>query len=186
MTDMLCMGVTGTIGAGKGTVVDYLTVNKGFRHFSVRGFLLEQIRLEGLPENRDSMFLMGNRLRAEHGPSYVVDCLYELAFRDKGNCIIESIRTPGEVYSLRQKGKFCLLAIDADQKLRYQRILERKSVTDSISFATFAENEEREMSSSDPNRQNIRACIYMADFILSNNGTREELFEGVEEVLKQI
>jgi dephospho-CoA kinase len=185
VTDMLCIGITGTIGAGKGTVVEYLTVHKGFRHFSVRGFLLEQIRLEGMAENRDTMFRMGNRMRAEHGPSYVVDCLYDMAVKSEGNCVIESIRTPGEAFSLRKKGKFYLLAVDADPELRYQRIVERKSETDKISFSTFVENEEREMTSADPNRQNIRECIRLADFILTNNGTREELFAGVEDVLKK-
>jgi dephospho-CoA kinase len=183
---MICIGITGTIGAGKGTVVEYLVENKGFRHFSVRGFLLEQIRLEGLPEDRDSMFLMGNRLRELHGPSYVVDCLYDLACSEKGNCVIESIRTTGEIMSLRKKGQFYLLAVDAEQSLRYKRIVERKSETDLVSFSIFKENEEREMSSADPARQNLRACIRLADFVLTNNGTKEELFREVEKILMKI
>jgi len=183
---MICIGITGTIGAGKGTVVEYLVENKGFRHFSVRGFLLEKIRFEGLPEDRDSMFLLGNRLRAEYGPSYAVDCLYELACREKGNCVIESIRSTGEIISLRKKGRFYLMAIDADQTLRYKRIVERKSETDRISFSVFKENEEREMSSVDPARQNLRECIRLADFILTNNGTKEELFREVEKILMKI
>jgi len=183
---MLCIGITGTIGAGKGTVVEYLEKARGFKHFSVRGFLLEYIKKEGLPKNRDSMFNVGNRLRKENGPSYVVDCLYARAAETQGNCIIESVRTPGEAISLRFKGNFYLLAVDADPRIRYERILQRKSETDNISFHTFVENEEREMTSTDPGRQNIRECIRMADFVLTNDGSREELFEQVESILKQI
>jgi len=183
---MICFGITGTIGAGKGTVVEFLEKSCGFRHFSVRGFLLEYIRREGMPENRDSMFLLGNRLRKEFGPSYVVDYLYNLALESGDNCVIESIRTPGEAVSLRSKGNFFLLAVDADPKIRYERILERKSETDTISFTTFVDNEEREMSSADPNCQNIRECILMADFVLTNNRSREKLFAQLEEILKKI
>ena len=39
---MRIVGITGTLGAGKGTVVEYLTQQKGFKHYSARG-LLNQI-----------------------------------------------------------------------------------------------------------------------------------------------
>jgi len=183
---MVCIGITGTIGAGKGTVVEYLEKAKNFKHYSVRGFLLEYIRKEGMAENRDSMFLLGNRLRKQYGPSYVVDRLYEQAVETGGNCIIESIRSPGEAISLRSKGNFCLLAVDADPKIRYDRIIERKSETDNISYLTFVENEEREMTSADQHHQNLRECIRMADFVLTNDGSREELFAQVESILTKI
>ena len=41
---MIVIGITGTIGAGKGTIVEYLVEKKGFLHFSVREFLLKKIR----------------------------------------------------------------------------------------------------------------------------------------------
>ena len=40
---MLIIGITGTLGAGKGTVVEYLVEKKGFDHYSVRAFLLKEI-----------------------------------------------------------------------------------------------------------------------------------------------
>jgi dephospho-CoA kinase len=183
---MIIIGITGTLGAGKGTIVEYLIKEKGFAHYSVRAYLLELIRGKGLPENRDSMFNLANELRAVHGPSYVTDQLYEQAVLAGKNCIIESIRTPGEVESLRTKGLFYLLAIDADPEVRYQRIVLRQTETDDVSRKTFMENEEREMSTTDPNKQNLRKCINMADYIILNNGSKEELDNQLEKVLAQI
>lgn len=40
---MQIIGITGTLGAGKGTVVDYLVKNKGFNHFSVGDYLIDEI-----------------------------------------------------------------------------------------------------------------------------------------------
>lgn len=183
---MIIIGITGTLGAGKGTIVKYLVNEKGFVHYSVRAYLLEKIRKKGLPENRDSMFNLANELRASYGPSYVTDQLYMQALVSGKNCVIESIRTPGEVDSLRAKGHFFLLAVDADRELRYQRILLRQSETDRVSRNTFLENEERELSTTDPNKQNIRECIKMADFILLNNGTKKELVLQLEKMLDQV
>jgi dephospho-CoA kinase len=183
---MIIIGITGTLGAGKGTVVEYLVGKRGFDHYSVRSFLLKEINRRGMAENRDSMVTVANELRGKHGPSYVTDQLYFEAAQVGKNCIIESIRTPGEIDSLREKGRFFLFAVDADPLVRYQRITARQSETDHISFDTFTEDEAREMNTSDPNKQNLKACIREADFVMNNNGSREELFAEVEKILRQI
>jgi dephospho-CoA kinase len=76
--------------------------------------------------------------------------------------------------------------VDADPLVRYQRITARQSETDHISFDTFTEDEAREMNTTDPNKQNLKACIREADFVMNNNGSREELFTEVEKILRQI
>lgn len=183
---MLIIGITGTLGAGKGTIVDYLINRKHFKHFSVRAFLIEEIERRGLEVNRDSMTRVANELRAQNSPSYIVDCLFTRAISTGDNCVIESIRTPGEIDSLRTKGRFILFAVDADPQVRYDRVVIRKSETDKITYDTFIQNEQREMNSDDPNKQNLHACIQQADYVFSNNGTLDALTLQVEKALKEI
>lgn len=179
----MIIGLTGTFGAGKGTIAQYLK-NKGFKYYSVRDFLTEEIRKRGLPLNRDSMVIVANDLRAKYGSSYIVEQLYKKAEKENANCVIESIRTPGEAEALKKKDRFLLVAVDADVKLRYNRILKRGTETDFVTFDQFVENEKREMQSDDPNKQNISKCMRMADFTIINNGTFEDLYNKVEEILK--
>ena len=183
---MIIIGITGTLGAGKGTIVDYLVNKKGFGHYSVRAFLIKEIESRGLPVNRDTMTSVANDMRAKNSPSYVTDKLYEQAIRDKKNCIIESIRTPGEIDSLKKKGNFYLFAVDANPSKRFERIKLRNSETDNISFDTFVANEKREMTSTDPNKQNLQKCREMADFVFINDGSIEDLHFQTEKVLKKI
>lgn len=183
---MLIIGITGTLGAGKGSIVQFLTGNLHFEHYSVRSFVSAEIIKRGLPVNRDNMVLVANELRSLHTPSYIIDELYEQA-RHKGNhSVIESIRTQGEVESLKSKGHFFLFAVDADPNIRYDRIVLRNSETDKISFNTFIENERREYSSEDPNKQNLMKCMEMADFHFVNNGSIGELHQQVQQVIDQI
>lgn len=184
--NLVIIGITGTLGAGKGTIVDYLVKHHHFAHFSVRAYLSEIIKAEGGEINRDTLVATANALRAANGPSYIAVELLREAKESGKNCIIESIRTIGEVTALREKGGFTLFAVDADQQLRYSRIVERASETDKVSFDVFAANEAREMESNDPNKQNLGACMQMADFTFINNNSFTDLYTQIDVALKKI
>lgn len=175
----MIIGITGTNGAGKGTVVEILKEN-GFKHYSVSGFLGELLRENGEEVNRDAMIRLANELRAENSPSYLAEVLYDKALREGAEFpVIESLRTEGEVTALRKKGKFYLLAVDASPEIRYDRIINRNSSKDAVSFQQFMEQERREMHSDDANKQNLRRCIEMADYTIINNSSIPELRENI-------
>lgn len=180
---MIIIGITGTLGAGKGTIVEYLVRTRGFLHFSVRAYISEEIKKRGMPVNRDTLTRVANELREKNSPSFIIDELYKKALSNGQDCVIESIRTPGEVKSLKSKSRFYLFAVDADPVLRYKRIKLRKSETDRVTYETFLANEEREMNSADPNKQNLHKCREMADFLLHNERSVEELYQQVDTIL---
>lgn len=181
----LIVGITGTNGAGKGTVVDYLIKEKDFKHFSASGLITQEIIKRNLPVNRDNMIIVGNDLRAKNGAGYIAEELIRRASSNNSNSIIESIRTLGEVDKLRERGGM-LLAVDADQKLRYKRIVLRGEEKDKVSFEQFVAQEKKEMESDDPNKQNLQACKKVADYLIENNGTLEELNKEIEKLLVKI
>jgi len=181
----MIIGITGTLSAGKGTIADLL-IQKGFKHYSVRYFLTQEIKQRGLEVNRDNMVKIANELREKNSPNYIVENLYDKAKKAGGDCIIESIRNPGEVEALKSKGGFHLIAVDANVKLRYERAIARASSTDKISFEEFIANEQREIASKELHKQNLSKCVEMADFVIINNGGLEELKARVEEIIKEV
>jgi dephospho-CoA kinase len=181
----MIVGITGTIGAGKGTVVDYLVSKKGFTHYSVREFLVEEIKKQGLPVDRDSMREVANHIRAEHEPSYIIATLFSRATKAGHDALIESVRAIGEAQFLKDCGAH-ILAVDADRKLRFERVTTRGSATDDVDFDTFVAHEEKELASTDPAGQNIIGVMQMADCRIENDGTLEELHKQVERVLEKL
>ena len=182
---MKIIGITGTLAAGKGTVVRYLVEKKGYVHYSVRAFLIEEIKRRKMSVDRDSMHEVANDLREKYGAAYIVEQLYVQAEKAWNDAVIESIHTAGEAEALRNHQHFLLLAVDADQKLRYERLVQRKSETDDVSFEKFQEQEALEISNTDPSKQNLASCIAMADFVVYNNGSLEELHQQLGERVRE-
>ncbi len=181
----MILGITGTIGAGKGEVVEYLVRQKGFKHFSVRDLLVEEITRRRLPATRDTMRLVANEMRKTKNPSYIIESLYARAKEYGGNAIIESVRALAEAEYLRKQGVL-ILAVDADRKLRYDRIVLRGSSTDKVDFDTWVAQEDRELSAKDPWDMNILGVMEKADYKIQNDDSINDLHSQVGEMLTQI
>ncbi len=179
----MIIGITGTNGAGKGTIVKFL-LEKGFKHYSVRDYLIEEIEKRGMEVDRNSMIFVANDLREKNNSSYIIEDLYRRANAMSGNIVIESIRTIGEIEALKKKENFVLLAVDADPETRYSRIVERGEESDKVSFEEFLRQEKDEMLNLDSSKQNLGKCIELADHLFKNDWTVEDLKIKVMKVLE--
>lgn len=181
----IIFGLTGTLGAGKGAIVDYLK-GKGFRHYSARAFIIDEVLSRGLPVNRDTMTEVANTLRKEHGGAYIIKSLIkEAEASGNPNAIVESVRTVGEVEALKKKGGI-LIAVDADSRARFERVLHRGSETDRVSFEKFIADEERESMSENPGVQNLRKTAALSDVRVMNNGDLPSLHRQIDSILATV
>lgn len=182
----MLIGITGTDGAGKGVIVEYLVEKKGFAYYSARQLWVDEINRRGLEAKRENMRIVANDLRRQHGNDYLVAAYVE-KMKEEGveNAIIESIRAIAEAETLKRHGGI-LIAIDADQRLRYERIVGRASESDRVTFEQFAAQEALEMNDPDPNGMQKEKVMQMADYTIMNNGTLDELHVQIEETLSKI
>lgn len=183
----MVIGITGSLGGGKGTVVEYLIEKYNFAHYSSSGHLVALLEQRGEVVDRDAMNRIANELRAgdaagvpmETYKQYVADGAPE-------NVIFESLHSVPEAMFIKSKGGH-IIAVTADSDIRYERVVQRGSVKDNVTKEEFVAQQEREEhGDEDQNKSNIFSVIKMADFTIHNNGTLEELHAQVDEVLKKI
>ncbi len=179
----MIIGITGSFGAGKGYVADYLVTKKGFAHFSARSLIIKEIEKRGMPVNRDSMIEVANDLRRQGGPTYIFERLVEEAQKHGGNAVIESVRAIAEARFIKAKGGV-VLGIDADPLIRYERIIKRGSETDHVSFAEWREQEIKESNPDDPTKQDIFGALKESDYVILNTESTEAFEAKVDEFLE--
>ena len=183
----IIIGLTGKNAAGKGTVAEILS-QKNFVYNSLSDSLRDELKILGKEETRDNLIEIGNKLRKGGGPSVLADKLIpKLALNN--NHIVDSIRNPFEVNSLRQKlssNTFILISVDADARLRYDRLCSRRRIGDSDSWESFVNQEKQEENNDDPNKQQLSKTMNMADYNIDNSGSLEDLEKQVKIILSKL
>ena len=164
----MIIGLTGKFAAGKGTVADYL-VARGFHYHSLSDVLREELAARGVPESREALMAVGNELRREGGPGVLAERI-GARLVDGADHIVDSIRNPAEVAHLRALPGFHLVGVDADPRVRFERLVARGRVGDPTSFEAFAALERKETHTDDPTTQQLAATYALADEIVDNGG----------------
>ena len=83
--------------------------------------------------------------------------------------------------------KFYLIAVDAEPKIRFERMLKRKKDTDVKSFDEFEKIDRRDRGINQPTfGQGVKKCIQMADFQINNDGRLDELYLKVNSILSGV
>lgn len=181
---MVLIGLTGTLGAGKGTVTEYLVREKGFTYASVSQFLAEEAVRWGREPDRQARHDVANHYRAQ-SPMALMEATYAAVDPQAERVVLEPQHTLNEVRFIQEKGGK-VIGVDADLKTRYARIAKRGSEKDNVTFEEFTSFEQLEMQSDDPNKNNLKACIEAADVVIQNDGTLEELHQKVERALVEL
>ena len=179
----MVIGLTGPNGAGKTVVCEYLKT-RGFSYHSLSDEIREELARRNKPETRENLIEMGNELRRRSGPAALAERV-KAKLEPGRNYVVDSVRNPAEVEALRGLPGFHLLHVDAPIELRYRRARERGDARVPATFEEFVAQEQREMSSDNPEHQQLLACYAMADEKLSNDGSREALEAQIEEVVRR-
>ncbi|MBZ5637872.1 MAG: dephospho-CoA kinase [Acidobacteriia bacterium] len=174
----MVVGLTGPNAAGKGEVAAHFRV-LGFAVHSLSDVVREEAAARGFPLDREHLIRTGNELRRAGGPGILAErILARIGVRD----VVDSIRNPAEVGVLRRIPGFLLLGVDAPARVRFDRSLARSRPGDPATFEAFEERERQE-NSSDPDAQQLRATLLLADRIVRNEGTLEALRREVDRAL---
>lgn len=180
----MIIGLTGKNGSGKGEVARFLTAS-GYEYHSLSDILRDELSSRGTAITREVLIAIGNELRAAHGAGVLAErTLGKLGAET--HAVVDSIRNPFEVEALRRRKNFFLLAVDADPALRFARAKNRNREGEATTYEAFLAMEAREAQTADPTTQQLNRTAEMADAVVCNNGTIDDLHEQVRQVIQAL
>lgn len=180
----MIIGLTGKNGAGKGEVAKILQ-EAGFVYFSLSDVLREELKKQGKKITRQSLTEFANELRQEKGAGCLA-FIVSSRLSPEGNYVIDSIRHPQEVEVLKTKEHFYLLAVEADQQIRFERIQQRSRESDTLTYETFVEQEAKEAAGKKPTDQQLNITIEKADARIENGGSLEDLRRKTVQIIQTL
>ncbi|EKE21818.1 MAG: hypothetical protein ACD_7C00122G0002 [uncultured bacterium] len=177
----IILGLAGEIASGKGTVVKYLAENHGAstRRFStILRDVMDRLYIE---HSRETLQQTSSMLRNAYGENILAKVM-DKDTRDDENpiIVIDGIRRIADIEFLKENPDFKMVFIDVSLEKRYERIIQREENSDDKvkTFEEFKFDAQREAELT------IGELKDIADVILDNNGTPEELERQIEELLK--
>lgn len=174
--DYRIIGLSGTNGSGKDTVGIILAERYGFLFISVTELLRDEAKRRGLAVERENLRKISAEWRRQSGLGVLIDkavAQYEQVRGDYKGLAIASLRNPGEADRTHEFGG-TVVWVDADPKLRYERIQANKShrgrlEEDNKTYAQFMAEEQQEMrQTGDEATLNMRGVKDKVDLTLTN------------------
>ncbi len=180
----MIIGLTGRNASGKTEVAQYLR-SRGFEYHSLSDEIRDEIRRRGRDITREVLIEIGNELRSRYGAGVLAERILQRLGQER-NYVVDSIRNPTEVEVLRRRTDFTLLAVQAEPQVRFERSRLRGREGAAQTFDQFLAEEARELNSDDPATQQLIATQSLADIVVKNDGSIEDLRRQLDQTLPRL
>lgn len=179
----IILGIVGEIASGKSTVTEYLKTKHNAVTFRFSDMLRDVLKRLHVDNSRTNLQLLSTMLRQNFGEDLMSKVLAaDVAESTQPLIITEGVRRPTDITYLKKLPGFALITLNADAKTRFERLTSRSENADDRSktweqFQTDAQQEPE---------QKIKEVAMSAQFVVDNNGTMEELFRQIDEIVSSL
>mgnify|MGYP003966535661 CR=1 FL=1 len=187
---MKIIAIVGMCGSGKSTVSDMLVEN-GFEFIRLGQITLDIVKEKGLYPTEDNERPIRVEIRKKHGMAAYATLNFPKIdeLLKKGNVVADGLYSWEEMLEFKNKygDNFTTIGVVVNPKLRYLRLLKRpynKDEDEKMRFRPSSEDKAFDRDKFDIENLNKAGPIAMADYVIVNEGSIEELKNKVKEFLK--
>ncbi|MFH1946920.1 MAG: AAA family ATPase [Candidatus Magasanikbacteria bacterium] len=179
----IILGFVGDLAAGKGTIAKYLEEKYKINTYRFSTMLRDILDRIYIPQSRENLQKISTLLRENFSQDVMSRVIANDVENDKNELVVvEGIRRPTDITYLQELEGFFLIYITADPKTRWQRLVKRNE-NPGDNKKTFEEFSQDEQAEAD---RLIKELGQKAKYTINNNGTFEELYKQVDEIINKI
>lgn len=177
---VICL--VGPIASGKNTVSQHLS-EKGYIPYSFSSLIKDEIKSRGQEVTRFTLNSVSNELRQRDPAVWAKRMADSIESKNDELLIVDGARNPIELQVMKDRYNAFIIGLTADQEKRYEMLKRRNLQNEQITFEQFKELDDRELEQEGQFAQQVSKCLEMADVLIENNGTIEELNEKVDQAI---
>lgn len=183
LTNKIILGFVGDLSAGKGTICQYLKDKYGVNSYRFSTMLRDILHRIYVKESRENLQTLSTFLRVNYGQDIMSNVIAKDVENDPREIVaVEGIRRPTDITYLNKMDNFHLIYVTAAPEIRWQRMVKRnENRGDSEkTLESFLKDEQAEADTL------IKGLGKEAEFTITNDGTFEELYQKVEQIISKI
>ncbi|WP_287582142.1 AAA family ATPase [Candidatus Borrarchaeum sp.] len=180
---MKVIGTVGMPGSGKSVISQILKEKLNSFYIVMGDVIREEAMREGLEPNSTNLRKIMLDLRKREGNDIVAKrCIEKLKENEVKYewAIIEGLRGLEELSTFRKHLNFLLIAVHASPPTRFNRLKQRGRSDDPQNREMFDKRDLTEL------KVGIGSVIALADHILVNEGSKEDLFGKIDQLLESV
>ncbi len=179
----IIIGLSGPIASGKGEIKQYLETEYEAVSFKFSDILREILQRLNIAINRENLQSLSTDLRNRFGNDILAKTIAQDSINSNSKIIIiDGVRRVDDIKYLLPLSNFKLISVEADIKLRYERIkLRNENEGDqNKSFEQFIQEEAREAE------LEIPKVMALANFKIINNLDLTSLYEQTKIIMNDL
>lgn len=179
----IILGLVGPIASGKEIVKKYIVEKYNAKDCKFSTSLRDVVKRMCIEESRENLQKLSTVLRSNFGEDLLAKVIASDASEfDSSVVVIDGVRRMSDIKYLNNLSNFYLVKIDADPKKRFERLILRNenSGDKNKTFEQFVEDHNNEAD------REIPAVMLSAKISLENNGSLEELYERVDNMMNKL
>lgn len=178
----LILGFVGEMSSGKGAATKHVVANHDAGSHKFSQILRDILDCVYVDQSRKNISTLSLILRKNFGEDVLAKSMYHDVQNDSHDIVvIDGVRRIEDIVYLRELPEFKLVFINADMQTCYERSVKRgENAGDTTkTFEEFKRDHEADADARIVDMKNY------ADHVIENDGTYQELYAQVDEVIKQ-
>lgn len=180
----IILGFTGPMASGKGICKKYLEEKYGANSFRFSTVMRELLKRLNLEINRPNLVNISYCLRQTFGENLFAKVMAEdVKNSDKQLVVVDGIRRLADIEYLKKIPGFHLISIDADIKIRHERLVKRnENIGDTKKTLEQFARDHLEMET----ETSIPSVMAEAELSLNNDGDLDELHKQIDLIMDKL
>ncbi len=183
MNQRIVIGIAGEMASGKDTVKEYLKKKYQAEEYRMSDILRYILNRLHIPIERENFTKLSLALRNSFGEDVLIKTVFaDISGNEEGILVVDGVRRLAEFEYLQKVPGFKFIYLMAPLEVRYKRLKQRDE-KDGDKLKTITEFKKDHQLETE---QTILPLKEKADFVVSNDGTLDELYQKIDEIMKKI